>query len=109
MKSRNNSNRSTEVIEKTGLHSFRKTRSAPQLPLRLQHFATFITALKDHRQHSYYRPVSSATGREVTVQDQYSGALRQMLMFASNNYLGLANHPYVREAVKRRSINMAWE
>lgn len=37
----------------------------------------------------------------VRVRDPASGAERSMIMLGSNNYLGLANHPYVRDRVKQ--------
>lgn len=46
------------------------------------------------------RPVASASDREVDVLDD-RGRRRRMLMFGSNNYLGLANHPRVRKAMVR--------
>ena len=49
----------------------------------------------------YLRTVTSAIDREVDVVDRNTGATQRMLMFGSNNYLGLATHPYVRERVKQ--------
>jgi glycine C-acetyltransferase len=46
------------------------------------------------------RCVTSASDREVDVEDE-TGRVRTMSMFGSNNYLGLANHPRVREAMVR--------
>ncbi len=48
----------------------------------------------------YHRVIRSPAGREVLVEDSYSGKTVPMLMFGSNNYLGLGNHPYIREKVK---------
>src|SRR5215213_8296673 len=57
------------------------------------------------KETTYLRTVASAADREVVVEDSVSGEHHKMLMFASNNYLGLANHPLVnkrvREAVER--------
>ena len=43
----------------------------------------------------------SVADREIIVKDPSSGELRNMLMFASNNYLGLANHPHVKDRVRK--------
>ena len=43
--------------------------------------------------YSYYRPLASAQDPEVTMADG-----RQLVMLGSNNYLGLTNHPAVKEA-----------
>ena len=45
------------------------------------------------------RVLASAMEREVEMLDPATGRTRKMLMFGSNNYLGLANHPHVRERV----------
>lgn len=47
--------------------------------------------------HSYFRQVISPMDREVLVRE--GSRTRKMLMFASNNYLGFGNHPYIREKV----------
>lgn len=69
------------------------------LSKRSHQFAAFINLMTDLRLQSYYRLITSPADREVTVQDRYTGQMRRMLMFASNNYLNLANHPYIREKV----------
>jgi glycine C-acetyltransferase len=51
--------------------------------------------------HTYFREVISPMDREVLVKDRQTGKVSKMLMFASNNYLGFANHPYIREKVKK--------
>lgn len=45
----------------------------------------------------HWRMLSSAMDREIEMLDPTTGRTRTMLMFGSNNYLGLANHPHVRE------------
>lgn len=45
--------------------------------------------------YPYFIPLSSATGPEVIVNG------RVMIMIGSNNYLGLTQHPKVREAAKK--------
>ena len=49
---------------------------------------------------TYLRSIVSAANREVVVKDPFTGKMRQMLMFASNNYLGLADHPHVKMRIK---------
>ena len=50
---------------------------------------------------TYKRTVLSAADRQVTVRDPFTSANRDMLMFASNNYLGLATHPHVLYRVRK--------
>jgi glycine C-acetyltransferase len=49
----------------------------------------------------YRREICSPMDREVTVFDEYTGAEKTMLMFGSNNYLGLANNETVKSKVKQ--------
>lgn len=63
-------------------------------------FGQFINSLKDENVYTYCREVLSAQGKEVLIKDDVTLQPRKMLMFASNNYLGAANHPYVKEKVK---------
>ena len=53
------------------------------------------------KESTYLRTIVSAADREVVVKDRHTGELKHMLMFASNNYLGLANHPHVKATVKK--------
>ena len=64
---------------------------------RVDFFESFIGDLAARREVLSMRCVTSAADREVTLIDPFTGDSRTMLMFGSNNYLGLANHPYVRE------------
>lgn len=88
-------------IEKIGLHTFLKAKEKMTLSERNQQFQVFINCLKENHHHSYYRTVTSPMDREVLVVDRFTGRSKKMLMFASNNYLGLANHPYVKKQVKK--------
>lgn len=63
-------------------------------------FSRFLTAMKDQHTYSYCRKVVSPQSREVVIWDAETDQYRTMLMFASNNYLGMANNPYVKEKVK---------
>jgi len=55
----------------------------------------------ENQRYFYRREVMSATDRVVTVFDRYTGNDVEMLMFGSNNYLGIGNHPHVREAATK--------
>lgn len=50
--------------------------------------------------------VLSAADREVEVVDAATGDPITMLMFGSNNYLGLASHPEVRERARRAVVEL---
>ncbi len=48
--------------------------------------------------YPYFRPISSSLGDEVVVHGQ------KMIMIGSNNYLGLVNHPKVKEAAAEATM-----
>ena len=50
--------------------------------------------------------VLSAADREVEVADPLGGEAVTMVMFGSNNYLGLSGHPYVRERARRAVVEL---
>ena len=71
------------------------------LKKKTEFFDSFIDELLSNKQMLHLRVISSPADREVKVVDSYTGEIRSMLMFGSNNYLGLANHPYIKEFVCR--------
>ena len=72
-----------------------------QLPFRQRAsaFARYLDSMHAARQDTYLREVISPTDREVAIRDPFTKEVRRMLMFASNNYLGAANHPHVLQKV----------
>jgi glycine C-acetyltransferase len=60
-------------------------------------FNLFTKNLNDNHEMLCMRCVTTTADREVEIFDPYKGKNEKMLMFGSNNYLGLANHPYVKE------------
>ncbi|CBA15451.1 pyridoxal phosphate-dependent aminotransferase family protein [Xanthomonas albilineans] len=75
------------------------------LDMNVRQRARYVDALvQQDRQHArmpYHREIVSPADRQVMVLDRDTGKAQPMLMFGSNNYLGLANHPHVRERVTR--------
>lgn len=71
------------------------------LKQRVTRFSRFLESRAAQSRQLFMRKVVSAADREVVVEDPFTGRLKKMLMFGSNNYLGLANHPYVRESAAR--------
>ncbi len=63
---------------------------------RTRFFGGFLRDLEEHGELLTRRCITSAADREVRVADPATGATRPMLMFGSNNYLGLATHPHLR-------------
>ena len=78
-----------------------RIRTQMDLPGRT---ATFSGRIRGERRAGvdglHYRRVLGPIDREVFVED-HEGVTRPMLMFGSNNYLGLATHPHVVERVQR--------
>jgi len=64
---------------------------------KVDFFNLFIRDLVGNNEMLCMRCITSTADREVEIFDNYSGKIKKMLMFGSNNYLGLANHPYVKE------------
>ncbi|WP_188152141.1 aminotransferase class I/II-fold pyridoxal phosphate-dependent enzyme [Teredinibacter waterburyi] len=55
----------------------------------------------DRNRIFYHRLISSPSESHVFVEDPISGDTREMIMFGSNSYLGLGNHPHIREKAKK--------
>jgi len=64
---------------------------------RTELFGVFLGELEQNKEMLCLRCITSAADREVDVADPDTGETRPMLMFGSNNYLGLATHPHLRE------------
>lgn len=68
---------------------------------RTAFFSNWIDQRADRGESLYLRNVLSPIDREVEIYDRYTHTKRKMLMFGSNNYLGLTTHPYVQERVQQ--------
>jgi glycine C-acetyltransferase len=67
---------------------------------RMNDFTQLLDSSFANYQSMYMRLIDSPADREVTVLDALTGERRRMLMFGANNYLGLATHPRVKDAVR---------
>jgi len=84
-------------IRPHNLKSMHLGAKSKKLPERLAYFQQAMSELV----LTCKRTVLTAAGRDVVVRDPFTGLNRTMLMFASNNYLGLATHPHVIKKVKQ--------
>ncbi|NWF89238.1 MAG: pyridoxal phosphate-dependent aminotransferase family protein, partial [Ignavibacteriaceae bacterium] len=86
--------------ENFDLHSILLRGQKMNINEKTEFFGQFINDLSSNDQMLCMRCISSAADREVQVYDELSQSYHKMLMFGSNNYLGLANHPYIIQKVK---------
>ena len=85
--------------ENLNLRDFLPTSGKATLDERILNFQEFLGDL-DRQGHLHYRRrIGSEADREVIVYDLLTQTKRPMLMFGSNNYLGIATHPHVRKRV----------
>ncbi len=68
---------------------------------KTREFAKFYQAKRDKELLWYGMPLSSQCRNRAMIFDDITGETREFLMFASNNYLGLANHPDVIDAIQQ--------
>ncbi|WP_435214788.1 aminotransferase class I/II-fold pyridoxal phosphate-dependent enzyme [Streptomyces sp. bgisy034] len=78
-----------DFVEERSRDLFAKARS----------FGTYLRRRETEQLYWYGMPLRSRCGNRAVIFDELVGREREFLMFASNNYLGLANHPKVIEAV----------
>lgn len=71
----------------------------PDLFAKTRGFGRFFRSRQRENLYWYGMPLESACRNRAVIYDEVAGRRREFLMFASNNYLGLANHPSVIEAV----------
>lgn len=64
-------------------------------------FYEFTEELTAHEFHHWGRMLTSPSERRVKILDPYTNRIREMVMMASNNYLGLTTHPAVVEAARK--------
>lgn len=68
---------------------------------RARHFYDYYVDVKEKR-HSQYRRVSVSGSQPVMeVIDPYTGEIKEMIYFASNDYLNLTRHPRTIEAGRK--------
>lgn len=82
------------------LKDFKSNGSGRHFYDRISKFRAFLNGINEECHHTYGRLILSASDRHVTIKDPFTGEIRKMVMFASNNYLGFANHPYIKRRVK---------
>ncbi|MFJ9538359.1 aminotransferase class I/II-fold pyridoxal phosphate-dependent enzyme [Streptomyces sp. NPDC101225] len=78
-----------DFVEERSSDLFAKTRS----------FRSYLRRREAEQLYWYGMPLRSRCGNRAVIFDELAGREREFLMFASNNYLGLANHPEVMDAI----------
>ncbi len=74
------------------------------LDYRVNQFNNIKESSGDIYRKLYRRETLAGMDNRVVVSDPITGDARTMTMFGSNNYLGMANHPRVIEAMRRAAL-----
>jgi glycine C-acetyltransferase len=82
-----------------GLKEFKKRAQHITFRQRVDDFYQYIQHINPPERRIFFRLIDSSTGRVVRVINEKTGQLKEVLMFGSNNYLGLADHPKVKQRV----------
>ncbi|HHT48171.1 MAG TPA: aminotransferase class I/II-fold pyridoxal phosphate-dependent enzyme [Firmicutes bacterium] len=73
----------------------------PDILAKSHPFYEFTQELATHQFHHWSRVLTSPSEHRVKIRDPYTNTIREMVMMASNNYLGLTTHPAVVEAARK--------
>ncbi|MDT9682812.1 aminotransferase class I/II-fold pyridoxal phosphate-dependent enzyme [Streptomyces sp. TRM76323] len=80
------------------MKDFREKRD-PDLFAKARDFGAHLRERRKEQLYWYGMPAHSRSGSRTVIFDELAGRKREFLMFASNNYLGLATHPRVVDAI----------
>jgi glycine C-acetyltransferase len=72
----------------------------PDIFHKTQAFSEFYRKKKANNLYWYGMPLESGCKNRAIIFDEVSGKSREFLMFGSNSYLGLSNHPAVIQAIQ---------
>ncbi|WP_339109600.1 aminotransferase class I/II-fold pyridoxal phosphate-dependent enzyme [Thioclava sp. GXIMD4216] len=95
----------TEDVRPVAPQDTRTMRDFADLPSRdlfhkAREFSAFYQAQRAQGYYWYGMPLETPCQNRAVIFDEVAGRPREFLMFASNNYLGLANDPRVLEAIR---------
>jgi len=87
-----------DQLDRRSMKDFVEQRDR-DLMAKVRSFNSFYLARKRDQLYWYGMPSESLSRNRVVVYDETVGRRRELLNFASNNYLGLANDPRVIDAI----------